>query len=127
MTDKNNISSSASIYTNETPIVKSRKHFCRKSKKNNEKELLGMYFSDGLDNYNTESSNTNVKTTAQYLSQRERNYVEQKFTTPKNIHQEQYVAMLKHKQKKIIVVAGPVSAWIGGIVSGVNLIKGSNK
>ena len=109
MINKNTTSSSGSIHTTDTFAVKSGKHCRRKFKKANEKELLGIYFSDGLDISHPEigATTTNTKTTGQYLSQRERNNIEQKFTTPKNIHQEQYVEMLKHKQKKIIVVAGP--------------------
>lgn len=78
----------------------------RKTKKTNEKELLGIYYSDSIDILPGESC-THKSSTMQYLSQKERNMIEQKFTKPKNMHQEQYVNMLKHKQKKIIIVAGP--------------------
>jgi len=75
----------------------------------NQKELLGMYFAEKpTDNfessYNTEYNSVG---TSKYLSQREHENIEKKFTQPKNIHQEQYTALLKHKNKKIIVVAGP--------------------
>ena len=75
----------------------------------NEKELLGMYFAEKpTDNYEsgykTEYNSVGI---SKYLSQRERENIEQKFTQPKNIHQEQYVRLLKQKNKKIIIVAGP--------------------
>jgi phosphate starvation-inducible PhoH-like protein len=78
----------------------------RKVKKINEKELLGIYFADSHSEVisNDEPTAANV---SQYLSQRERANIDKKFTKPKNMHQEQYVNMLKQKQKKIIVVAGP--------------------
>jgi phosphate starvation-inducible PhoH-like protein len=84
-------------------------HRFRKMKKVNEKELLGIYFADSQDLQ--ESSSYSIQEQCQqkqqYLSQRERTNIEQKFTKPKNMHQEQYVNLLKQKQKKIIVVAGP--------------------
>jgi phosphate starvation-inducible PhoH-like protein len=41
------------------------------------------------------------------FSAKERQRFEQKFTTPKNPHQAEYVASLKNKQKKIVVCTGP--------------------
>ena len=43
----------------------------------------------------------------EHLSAKERHRFEQKFTTPKNTHQTEYVAALKNKQKKIVVCTGP--------------------
>lgn len=95
------------IFQDTTPYIKPGKHNrLRKIKKTNEKELLGIYFEDCPDNAHGEPVSKSASTN-KYLSQKERNNIDQKFTIPKNIHQEQYVAMLKHKQKKIIVVAGP--------------------
>jgi len=79
----------------------------RKFKKMNEKELLGMYFAEQPSPNYTNNDKSNSVGISKYLSHNERNHIEQKFTQPKNIHQEQYVAMLKQKQKKIIIVAGP--------------------
>uniref|UniRef100_A0A6C0HYT5 PhoH-like protein n=1 Tax=viral metagenome TaxID=1070528 RepID=A0A6C0HYT5_9ZZZZ len=79
----------------------------RKVKKINEKELLGIYFADSQDILQESTSLTSQIPQTQYLSQRERANIENKFTKPKNMHQDQYVNMLKQKQKKIIVVAGP--------------------
>jgi phosphate starvation-inducible PhoH-like protein len=41
------------------------------------------------------------------LSAKEKHIFEQKFTTPKNPHQAEYVAALKNKNKKIVVCTGP--------------------
>jgi len=81
----------------------------RKFKKMNQKELLGMYFAEKPTEHFESSYNTEYNSvgTFKYLSQRERENIEKKFTQPKNIHQEQYAALLKQKNKKIIVVAGP--------------------
>lgn len=81
----------------------------RKPKKVNQKELLNMYYEEtGL---NKEYCHTTYsKTTCEnmrYLSPTEKSGFENKFTRPKNIHQEQYVTMLKNKSKKIIVASGP--------------------
>ena len=43
----------------------------------------------------------------QYLSFNEKKRLEEKFTEPKNSSQDEYVKMLKIKQKKIIVATGP--------------------
>lgn len=43
----------------------------------------------------------------EHLSAKEKHRFEQKFTTPKNTHQAEYVAALKNKQKKIVVCTGP--------------------
>jgi len=45
--------------------------------------------------------------THQYLSPNEKKKFEEKFTKPKNIHQEQLVNHLRNKNKKIIIVTGP--------------------
>ena len=42
-----------------------------------------------------------------YMSEREKQIFEQKFTPPRTITQEQYAKMLNNQQKKIIVVNGP--------------------
>ena len=81
----------------------------RKPKKATQKELLNMYYEEtGI---TKDSDNTSYRKPVienyKYLSPAEKNNFENKFTRPKNIHQEQYVSMLKHKSKKIIVVSGP--------------------
>ena len=42
-----------------------------------------------------------------YLSPKERNAFEKKFTVPKNAHQEMYCKLLKTKSKKIVIANGP--------------------
>jgi len=81
----------------------------RKPKKSTQKELLNMYYEEtGIPK---DADNTAYRKPVienyKYLSPAEKNNFENKFTRPKNIHQEQYVSMLKHKSKKIIVVSGP--------------------
>lgn len=62
--------------------------------------------------FSSDSAN-NPKFTKDYyenienLSAKERHRFEQKFTTPKNTHQAEYVAALRNKQKKIVVCTGP--------------------
>jgi phosphate starvation-inducible PhoH-like protein len=81
----------------------------RKSKKQLEKELMNEYFFENpvqpvdksYDNKKKSYENIN------YLSPNERANFENKFTKPKNLNQEEYVATLKNKNKKIIIVSGP--------------------
>ena len=81
----------------------------RKPKKSTQKELLNMYYEEtGLQKESDiPTYRKPVIENYKYLSPAEKNNFENKFTRPKNIHQEQYVSMLKHKSKKIIVVSGP--------------------
>ena len=68
----------------------------RKSKKQNEKELLQEY---NLDEGLKRKTYENI----QYLSYNEKQNFENKFTKPININQEEYVATLRNKNKKIIM------------------------
>ena len=95
----------------------------RKPKKVTDKQLLNMYFEETGNKYtgSTDKSSedigytkTNTKTKPnsvcdnfQYLSPGEKAKFENKFTAPKNKHQEHYVSLLKNKNKKIIVATGP--------------------
>jgi phosphate starvation-inducible PhoH-like protein len=89
----------------------------RKPRKSSQKELLNMYYDEiGIEKEpkekepkEKEKSHTKKAPIEnfQYLSAKEKNIFENKFTVPKNRHQEQYVSMLKQKSKKIIVVSGP--------------------
>jgi phosphate starvation-inducible PhoH-like protein len=93
----------------ESDVAIEKKRRGRKPKKTNQKELLNMYHEEiGFvkeSNHSTYSKNVceNIK----YLSPVEKQGFNAKFTMPKNIHQEQYVSMLKNKSKKIIVASGP--------------------
>jgi len=78
----------------------------RKSRKQNEKELLDEYYKD------REPEDKFVKQrkayeNMQHLSPNERAIFDNKFTKPKNRHQEEYVAHLHNKNRKIIVASGP--------------------
>lgn len=93
----------------ESEVVTEKKRRGRKPKKANQKELLNMYH-DEIGFVKDNSSSAYSKTVVEnikYLSPVEKQGFDSKFTRPKNIHQEQYVSMLKHKAKKIIVVSGP--------------------
>jgi phosphate starvation-inducible PhoH-like protein len=84
----------------------------RKPRKASQKELLNMYYDElGIEKEPKEKEKSQTKKAVvenfQYLSTKEKNIFENKFTVPKNRHQEQYVTMLKQKSKKIIVVSGP--------------------
>lgn len=87
----------------------------RKPRKQNHKELLNFFYSEKKAE---NEENERIKDychyedkqrceNMHYLSSYEKSKFEQKFTKPKNKHQEQYVSMLKNKDKKIIVVTGP--------------------
>jgi len=81
----------------------------RKPKKASQKELLNMYYEEvgQVVQYNEPTHRKPVLENFKYLSPAEKQGFETKFTQPKNIHQEQYVSMLRQKSKKIIVVSGP--------------------
>ena len=80
----------------------------RKPKKQSQKELLNMYFEETGENsfVPEETRKTTIENFA-YLSPVEKRRFEDKFTRPKNIHQEQYVRVLGKPTKKIVVVSGP--------------------
>lgn len=81
----------------------------RKSRKQNEKEIMAEYIKD-RDNDKTEEKITKQRKTyenIQYLSSTEKGIFENKFTKPKNRHQEDYVNHLRNRNRKIIVASGP--------------------
>ena len=73
--------------------------------------------------YNNQNANNNINATPQdppskieqskrycayhYLSPHDKKKFQEKFTSPKNVHQEQLVTHLRNKNKKIIIVTGP--------------------
>jgi phosphate starvation-inducible PhoH-like protein len=81
----------------------------RKSKKQNEKEILYEYEQhDGhIAGQAGFKESRKVYEQHQYLSQKERDLFDQKFTKPKTKSQEIYASMLKSKAKKIILATGP--------------------
>jgi len=79
----------------------------QRSKKQNQKELLNMYFEDESIANPDKTLQKNVVECSQYLSQKEKAKMEKKFTTPKNDRQEYYVKILNNPNKKITVATGP--------------------
>jgi len=87
------------------PEVKKRG---RKTKKQNDKEIMYEYHLEiEREKENSAASQRKIYENLQYLSNKEKTQFENKFTKPKNIHQEQYVSILKNKTKKIVVATGP--------------------
>ena len=78
----------------------------RKSKKMNEKEIF-YEFQEEIENEKSLQKQKKMYENFQYLSFNEKKRLEEKFTEPKNSSQDEYVKMLKIKQKKIIVATGP--------------------
>jgi len=78
----------------------------RKPKKVSEKELMNEYFAE-IEREQLITNQRNIYENMQHLSKNEKNNFENKFTRPKNPHQEEYVAHLKNKTRKIIVATGP--------------------
>lgn len=76
----------------------------RKSKKQNEKEILNEFY---LEEQESIHSKKKVYENMQHLSPKEQSQFESKFTKPINKNQEEYVATLKNREKKIIIASGP--------------------
>lgn len=94
-------------------VVAESKKKTRKPRKSSQKELMNMYYEElGVepekkDAHDKSCNKKKAVENFQYLSPKEKQIFENKFTSPKNRHQEQYVSMLKQKSKKIVVVSGP--------------------
>ena len=87
--------------------VKEKKRL-RRSRKQNEKEIMHEYLSEfEREKEKSVMNQRKIYENMSHLSKNERMNFESKFTKPKNTHQEEYVATLKNKDKKIIVVTGP--------------------
>ena len=78
----------------------------RKSKKQNEKEIMNDYYSD-FARETSVSKQRKLYENIQYLSPQEKLKFENKFTKPKNESQEIYNNLLNQKNKKIVVATGP--------------------
>jgi phosphate starvation-inducible PhoH-like protein len=78
----------------------------RKPRKQNEKEIMYEYASE-IEREKTLANQRRMYENMHHLSAREQSNFENKFTKPKNRHQEEYMSRLKNKNKKIIVVSGP--------------------
>ena len=80
----------------------------RKARKQNEKEILYEYMGEiEREKEKSLAKQRKVYENMQHLSQNERINFESKFTKPKNVHQEDYVATLKNKNRKIVLASGP--------------------
>jgi phosphate starvation-inducible PhoH-like protein len=80
----------------------------RKPKKQTQKELLNMYFEEtGAELISEPIIRKPVVEQFVNLSPGEKKKFEDKFTRPKNAHQEHYISILKQPSKKIVVVSGP--------------------
>uniref|UniRef100_A0A6C0DBD1 PhoH-like protein n=1 Tax=viral metagenome TaxID=1070528 RepID=A0A6C0DBD1_9ZZZZ len=79
----------------------------RKSKKQNEKEIMNEYYSDFTSREQSVTKQRKFYENIQYLSPHEKQLFENKFTKPKNDSQEIYNNILKQKSKKIVVATGP--------------------
>jgi phosphate starvation-inducible PhoH-like protein len=78
----------------------------RKPRRQNEKEIMYDYASE-IEREKTLANQRKMYENMHHLSAREQSIFENKFTKPKNRHQEEYMSRLKNKNKKIIVVSGP--------------------
>lgn len=78
----------------------------RKSKKQNDKEILKEYHTD-IENETSITRQRSYYENMHHLSINEKKKFDSKFTTPKNLSQEYYNSQLKHKNKKIVVATGP--------------------
>lgn len=80
----------------------------RKFKKQSEKQLMNEFYSD-VEREREKSALRQRKLyeNMNHLSHNEKNQFENKFTKPKNISQEEYINLLKNKNKKIVVATGP--------------------
>lgn len=76
----------------------------RKQKREVEKELMFEYNADHKQNVHEQRS---AYENMQYLSPKEKDDFENKFTKPKTRSQEIYASMLRSKSKKIVIATGP--------------------
>lgn len=76
----------------------------RRQKREVEKEIMFEYNSDNKPNVHEQRS---TYENMQYLSHKERDDFENKFTRPKTRSQEIYASMLRSKSKKIVIATGP--------------------
>jgi phosphate starvation-inducible PhoH-like protein len=90
----------------EEPMLVEPKKRTRKSKKQNEKEIMNDFYANEAAKPKTVSYEKPFEY-IQYLSVNEKQNFENKFTRPKNENQEEYVRLLQQKSKKIVVATGP--------------------
>ena len=78
----------------------------RRSRKQNDKEILNEYKHD-IEHETSIARQRSYYENMHHLSGNEKSIFESKFTTPKNQSQEYYHSQLKRKNKKIVVATGP--------------------
>ena len=88
------------------PLDDKKRH--KKNRRRNEKEIILDYNQEiererDRSNLNQRQIYENIT----HLSQNERQQFENKFTKPKNRHQEEYISILQNPDKKIVVATGP--------------------
>lgn len=96
----------AVLFEDNIGTVKQERRKGRKGRKMNEKEIYYEYREE-IENEKSLKSQKKLYDNFQYLSYNEKKSLEDKYTSPKNSSQEEYVRKLKIKQRKIIVATGP--------------------
>jgi phosphate starvation-inducible protein PhoH and related proteins len=102
-----------SIMHNATPSSLKTSKRGRKQKKLNEKEIMAIFSNDIVDReqYRHKKSSERIEPNKYenilHLSNQEISNFENKFKHPKNSSQQNYVHLLKNKNKKIVVANGP--------------------
>ena len=76
----------------------------KKNKRLGEKDIMAEYYAENPPAFEEQRS---TYENMQYLSQKEKDEFEQKFTRPKTKSQEIYASMLRSKSKKIVIATGP--------------------
>ena len=80
----------------------------RKFKKQSEKQLMNEFYSDvEREREKSATKQRKLYENMNHLSHNEKNHFENKFTKSKNVSQDEYINLLKNKNKKIVVATGP--------------------
>jgi phosphate starvation-inducible PhoH-like protein len=96
----------AVLFEDNIGNVKQERRKGRRGRKMNEKEIFYEYREE-IENEKSLKNQKKLYDNYQYLSINEKKTIEDKYTSPKNSSQEEYVRKLKIKQRKIIVATGP--------------------
>ena len=96
----------AVLFEDNIGNVKQERRKGRRGRKMNEKEIFYEYREE-IENEKSLKNQKKLYDNYQYLSINEKKTIEDKYTSPKNSSQEEYVRKLKMKQRKIIVATGP--------------------
>ncbi len=105
MVDKDS-NSLAVLFEDNIGNIKQERRKGKRGRKMNEKEIFYEYREE-IENEKSVKNQKKIYENFQYLSFNEKKNIEEKYTSPKNSSQEEYVRKLKIKQKKIIVATGP--------------------